>query len=379
MFSIENKKLAKTEERKLLPKPDINLTEIKMKPHNTVIKMKWFFAKKLNKTFWVILDCKGKLILWCCKEYQLIPLFERPDLLNEEILKTSIVSVTMDYMGGGNFKIVIWSGEMVLIDYNCNISFEDKTDKPMMQEITEIYDIAQLQGLPSQFIYKWIYIPTLGLSCFLARKEIYLLNQTNHSLVTYELKKLALRQNLLPFCNYDPVTKLLNLVVSTNEKVQTSTLTLLSLLIVENKDKSSHQLVPIHRVPIHPSILSVPSDLISLDYLGTAGKALSSQSIDTKAPQEIVLLTKAGAYFVTLESQAQRDCFDFSKNRADFYAVYRQKKLKKLKHIDVNGEKAGLMGRIFKAKKKGNTLLEILKGNNEIESVNMRFVRILGS
>jgi hypothetical protein len=43
---------------------------------------------------------------------------------------------------------------MVLIDYNCNISFEDKTDKPMMQEITEIYDIAQLQGLPSQFIYK---------------------------------------------------------------------------------------------------------------------------------------------------------------------------------------------------------------------------------
>lgn len=251
---------------------------------------------------------------------------------------------------------------MVIIDYNCNISFEEKDDKPVMQEVTEINDIAQLHDLPSQFIYKCIYIPTLGVSCFLARKEIYLLNQTNYSLVTYELKKLALRQNLLPFCNYDPVTKMLNLVVSTNEKVQTSTLTLLSLLIVENKDKSSHQLVPIHRVPVHPSLLSAPSDLISLDFLSAPGKVHFPYPIDSKAPQEIVIVTKSGISFVALESQAQRECFDFSKNRADFYAAYRQKKLKRLKHIDVNGEKAGLMGRIFKAKKKGNTLLEILRG-----------------
>lgn len=63
MFSIENRKLAKIEERKLLPKPDISLTEIKMKPHNNILKMKWFFAKKLSKTFCLILDCKGKLTL----------------------------------------------------------------------------------------------------------------------------------------------------------------------------------------------------------------------------------------------------------------------------------------------------------------------------
>ena len=63
-----------------------------------------------------------------------------------------------------------------------------------------------------------------------------------------------------------------------------------------------------------------------------------------------------------LENDTQKG-IEFSKERSEFYDIYRQKKLKKLKHIDVNGEKAGLLGRIFKGKKKWATLEELLKSN----------------
>jgi hypothetical protein len=64
-----------------------------------------------------------------------------------------------------------------------------------------------------------------------------------------------------------------------------------------------------------------------------------------------------------LEGNVQKG-IEFSKERSEFYDLYRQKKLKRLKHIDVNGEKAGILGRIFKGKKKWITLEELLKSIN---------------
>lgn len=74
-----------------------------------------------------------------------------------------------------------------------------------------------------------------------------------------------------------------------------------------------------------------------------------------------MIVTKSGISFISLELK-DRPVFTFSRNRVEFYALYRKKKLKRLKHIDVHGEKAGIMGRIWKGRKKVDSLINMLKG-----------------
>jgi len=76
-----------------------------------------------------------------------------------------------------------------------------------------------------------------------------------------------------------------------------------------------------------------------------------------------MLVTKSGIYFLALDAQ-EKPGIEFTKERSDFFVEYRQKKVKRLKHIDIRGEKAGLFGRIFKGKKRCDTLEELIKGNN---------------
>lgn len=128
-----------------------------------------------------------------------------------------------------------------------------------------------MHELPEQFIYKLIFVPKLGLSLLLARKEIYLVNQTNQALVSYDLKKFAMRIQLMQFCNFDNDTRTLNLLVSGNDKENGSILTVLGIMIAENKDKKSYQLIPISKVPIHPSICASPTELIDIQYLLSPG------------------------------------------------------------------------------------------------------------
>lgn len=61
---------------------------------------------------------------------------EKTDILDEEILKSSIVSVTIDYMGGCNFKIVICNHEMTIIDHNFNIAIAED-DQYVVNQLSE--------------------------------------------------------------------------------------------------------------------------------------------------------------------------------------------------------------------------------------------------
>lgn len=160
---------------------------------------------------------------------------------------------------------------MTLVDYNFNVSYAED-GQPVVQECTEAVDVARMYELPIQFIYKAIYVPEFGVSLILARKEIYIFNQSTYSMVSFDLKRISMRGNLMQFCKYDNDTKMLNLLVSVNDKDKGSLLTVLSLMIAENRDKGSYSLLPISKATIHPSILSTPTDLIDIEYLVAPSK-----------------------------------------------------------------------------------------------------------
>ena len=210
-----------------------------------------------------------------------------------------------------------------------------------------------MHELPHPYVYKWIYIPHLGVSVLLARRELYIFNQTTLDLQIYDLKKLSIRQNLVQFCEYSKETNTLHLLASTIDKENGSQIIILNLQIIGQKRKIGVQVTPQSQVAIHPSILSSPNELLDMQYM-------TPPNGESQIRPQVMIVSKTGVYFLTLDGE-QRDWFEFSKDRVDFYSAYRDKKLKRLKHIDVHGEKAGLLGRIFKGKKKYTSLIELLK------------------
>lgn len=161
---------------------------------------------------------------------------------------------------------------MVIEDYNFNVNVEN-IQSPVIQEVTEVHNIPNMHDLSNQFVYKLMFIPQLGISVILCRKEIFIFNQTDYSLQKYDFKQMAMRPNLVPFCNYDHDSKMLNLVVSSTEKGQQSLLYILSFMISE--DKNGHTIVPISKVLVHPSILQSAVNLISIEFLLSPGESLS--------------------------------------------------------------------------------------------------------
>ena len=173
-------------------------------------------------------------------------------------------------MGNGNFKIIICGESMQIIEYNLNLMFE--SDKSVVfQEATEISWLQHIFSLPTQFIYKLIFIPPFGASIFLERKEIYVYSHANWTLVAYELKRISLRAYFSQFWKYDNDFKTLSLVVSSGEKGAIWQYSIINFSVVESKSQNSIQLVPLSKVGIHPSIMSCQTDLLSVEYLFSKG------------------------------------------------------------------------------------------------------------
>lgn len=152
MFCISNCKSGKGESKED-KKQELYVNKLKVDLPNKLVKMQWFYIKKLTKTFCVLLDCTGKLSVGYLTKDSIEIIHERNDLLNADLLLTSVVSITMNYMGGGNFKVIICSNNMTIIDYNFNVITEEQNQGEIMQ-ITEVHDISAMHDLPTQFIYR---------------------------------------------------------------------------------------------------------------------------------------------------------------------------------------------------------------------------------
>jgi hypothetical protein len=172
MCSIGYKKEESKKEEQL------KLVELKGEAEK-VIKMKWVYVKKIDQTFWIVLDENGRIRCLHLKGDTLILIHERTDFMNNEILKSSISSVNLEYMGNWNFKVIIWSQEMTIIDYNFNVTIASDV---LIQDITTVHNLSNLFSLPCQFVYKSQFIPHLGLSYILCRKELYLFDHTSTTL-----------------------------------------------------------------------------------------------------------------------------------------------------------------------------------------------------
>ena len=293
---------------------------------NPLIKMKWFYLKKFDKTVAIFIDTKGTILWGYLHEDKVILVYQRADLIDEEIIKTAVVNITIDYMGNGNFKIIVWGESMQIIEYNLNLMFESEKSV-IFQEATEISCIGEIFSLPTQFIYKLMFIPSQGASIFLERKEIYVYSHSSCSLFAYELKRISLRAYFSQFCKYDNEFKTLSLVVSSGEKGAICQYSIVNFLVTEMKSQHSLQLVPLSKVGIHQSIMSCQTDLLSVEYLFSKGNICPFTSIETNTIQEAMLVTKSGIYFVTFESRP-KPRFEMTKDRAEFYTKYREKKLK---------------------------------------------------
>lgn len=323
---------------------NFKINNLKLPDFGCVCKMKWISAHKIEKLFWVIINTNGTIFLTLFEDFGLKILHSRSDLLTNEILTGSILNISIDYMGNGNFKIIIFNDETSLIDYNVNVLLTG--DKNTFLQACEVYNVAKMHDLPQQYIYKWIFIPMYGITIFFGRRELLIFSNTTGKLEIYELKKFSLRKNLMQFWTFDKGN--ITLLANPIDKEHKSTLTILSLVLNGDPAKDNISLSAISKVDIHPSILTSPAELIDVSYIFGAHR-------------QIQILTRTGLYYIVFEKQP-KPYFEFSKERVEFYNEYREQMLKKLKHIDTHGPKAGLMGRIFKGKKKFASLIELLKG-----------------
>lgn len=100
----------------------------------------------------MIINTNGTIFLTLFEDFGLKILHSRADLLTNEILIGSILNISIDYMGNGNFKIIIFNDEASLIDYNINVQLA--SDKNTFLQACEIYNVAKMHDLPQQYIYK---------------------------------------------------------------------------------------------------------------------------------------------------------------------------------------------------------------------------------
>lgn len=74
-----------------------------------LLKMRWFYIKQNDKSICVLIDVKGVLTVGQLDSGDLVKIHERADLINEELLLSSVVSASVEYMGRGNVKVVFCS------------------------------------------------------------------------------------------------------------------------------------------------------------------------------------------------------------------------------------------------------------------------------
>lgn len=177
---------------------NLQLSQIEFTYEEQLLKMKWFYLAKSSQTVCVFLDGKGTISIGILAENKVEIVYQKQNLLDEDLIKTSIVNVALQYLGNELFKIMICSDSMVTISVDIIISF--KSGKVSnITELTEVQNLANVFSLSTQFIYKLIHIPSLNASVFLARKEIYVLSHENDTLLCYELRKFSLRNCFIPF------------------------------------------------------------------------------------------------------------------------------------------------------------------------------------
>jgi hypothetical protein len=128
------------------------ISVLKLPNFGNIIKMKWLFATKLDKLFCVLVNAEGGIFLTQLDDFELKIVHCRSDLLTREILCTSIISISIDYMGKSRFKIIIYNSDMSLIEYNISVKLDK--GKNTVQQVCEIHNVANMYDLPQKYIYK---------------------------------------------------------------------------------------------------------------------------------------------------------------------------------------------------------------------------------